>query len=104
MKKRNGTAAESPEQLVSQLRSLLTEAEELVGHSAGEFVGEKAEALRERFHLAQERLHEMYDTAQEKVIAGAKTTDKAIRAHPYESLAIAIGVGVLLGALMRRNN
>jgi len=30
--------------------------------------------------------------------------DSAIRAHPYESLAIALGVGVLLGALLRRNH
>jgi ElaB/YqjD/DUF883 family membrane-anchored ribosome-binding protein len=103
MKKRNGTA-ESPQQLVSHLRGLLSEAEELVGHSAGEFVGEKAEAMRERLHAAQERLHELYDTAQERVVAGAKTADKTIRAHPYESLAVAIGVGVLLGALLRRNN
>lgn len=104
MKKRNGTTAESPQQLVSQLRSLLTEAEEMVGHSAGEFVGEKAEAMRERFQAAQERLHELYDTAQEKVTYGAKQADKTIRAHPYESLAIAAGVGLLIGALLRRNN
>lgn len=103
MKKRNGTA-ESPEQMVSHLRSLLTEAEGLVGHSASEYVGEKAEALRERFSAAQERLSELYDVTREKVADGAKATDKTIRAHPYETMAIALGVGVLIGALLRRNN
>jgi len=101
MKKRNGHA-ESPEQLVTHLRELLHEAEHLVGDSAGQYVGEKAEAMRERFHQAQERLEELYSTARDKVVAGAKTADGAIRSHPYESLAIALGLGVLIGAVMRR--
>ena len=103
MKKKNGTA-ESPEQLVTQLRDLLSEAEQLVGGSAGEFVGEKAEAMRERLADAQERLQEIYQNTRDKVVAGAKSTDAAIRSHPYESLAVALGVGVLIGALVRRNH
>jgi ElaB/YqjD/DUF883 family membrane-anchored ribosome-binding protein len=103
MKKKTATA-ESPEQLVKHLRELLTEAEHMVGDSAGQYVGEKADALRERFQHAQERLEELYETARDKVVAGAKTTDQAIRSHPYESLAIALGVGVLIGALVRRSN
>jgi ElaB/YqjD/DUF883 family membrane-anchored ribosome-binding protein len=103
MKKRNGTT-ESPEQLVTHLRDLLAEAEQLVGDTAGEFVGEKAEDMRERLHHAQERLQEFYATTRDKVVAGAKTTDATIRAHPYESLAVALGVGLLIGALMRRSS
>jgi len=48
--------------------------------------------------FAQERLTDLYDSAKEKVTEGARRTDEAIRAHPYESLAIALGVGVLIGA------
>jgi ElaB/YqjD/DUF883 family membrane-anchored ribosome-binding protein len=103
MKKRSATA-ETPEQMVSHLRDLLGEAEKMVGGSASEYVGEKAEALRERFSDAQERLSELYHAAQEKVVDSAKTADKTIRAHPYESIAIALGVGVLVGALLRRGN
>ena len=44
------------------------------------------------------------DRGERKVVAGARATDETIRAHPYESLAIALGVGVLLGALIRRNS
>ncbi len=103
MKKRTETA-ETPEQLVTHLRGLLTEAEQLIGDSAGEYVGEKAAVLRERFGAAQERLQELYSATRDKVVDGAKTADKAIRAHPYESLAVALGVGVLIGALVRRNH
>lgn len=101
MKKRNGTA-ESPQELVTHLRSLLVEAEQAVGSSAGEYVGEKAEALRERFSAARERLEDLYGSARDKVVDGAKSADEKIRAHPYESIAIALGVGVLVGALLRR--
>ena len=103
MKKRNGTT-ESPEQLVAHLRDLLSEAEQLVGDSAGEFIGEKTEAMRERLQHAQERLQEFYSTARDRVISGARTTDATIRSHPYESAAVALGVGILIGALVRRNH
>ena len=75
-----------------------------MGDTAGEFVGEKTEAMRERLQHAQERLEQFYTTARARVISGARTTDATIRAHPYESLAVAIGVGVLIGALVRRNS
>jgi ElaB/YqjD/DUF883 family membrane-anchored ribosome-binding protein len=103
MKKRNGTA-ESPEQLVAHLRDLLSEAQGLVGATAGEYVGEKAEAMRERLGAAKERLEELYENARDKVVSGAKSADTTIRSHPYESLAVALGVGVLIGAFMRRNS
>jgi len=48
-------------------------------------------------------MNDVYDRARHNVVAGAKYTDETIRQHPYQSLAIALGVGVLLGALIRRN-
>ena len=103
MKKRNGHA-ESPEQLVTHLRELLTEAKGLVGASASEYVGEKADAMRDRLSDAQERLEELYENAKDKVVSGAKSADTTIRSHPYESMAVALGVGVLIGALLRRGS
>ncbi len=47
----------------------------------------------------------MYEGAKQRVVAGAKSTDQAIRANPYQSLAIAAGVGLLVGVLLgRRSN
>ena len=45
---------------------------------------------------------ELYDGAKKKVVAGAKYTDTAIRENPYQALAIALGVGVLIGVLVGR--
>ena len=67
-----------------------------------ESLTERLEAARENLARAQERVSELYDGAREKVVAGAKATDKTIRKHPYESAAIALGVGVLIGFFVGR--
>ena len=103
MKKSSALSAESPEQLVSNLRALLADAEKSLGENLIEGGESKLEHLRERLASARETAEHLIASAKEKVIAGAKQTDSAIRSHPYESLAIALGVGVLLGAFLRRN-
>jgi len=39
---------------------------------------------------------------QEQTTASARATDRAIREHPYESIGIAFGIGVLIGVLINR--
>ena len=34
--------------------------------------------------------------------SGAKATDKVIREHPYQSIGVAFGIGVLIGVLVTR--
>ena len=104
MKQRNGSVAQKPEELLNDLRSLVGEAEKLIGESAGEQSEELLTSLRERFAAAQERFSEVYDGARKKVIAGAKYTDETIRENPYQSLAVALGIGVLVGVLVGRRS
>jgi ElaB/YqjD/DUF883 family membrane-anchored ribosome-binding protein len=52
---------------------------------AGEKVGEARQRLNYALHSAKK---------------GLKATDKAVHKHPYKALAIATGVGVLLGFLI----
>ena len=42
------------------------------------------------------------DNITEKTAASARATDRVIREHPYESLGIAFGIGVLIGVLINR--
>jgi len=42
--------------------------------------------------------------AKKKVVAGAKYTDSTIRENPYRALAIAAGVGLLVGVLLGRRS
>lgn len=92
----------SPEKVLNELRALLSEAEELVADSAREGREAATAALRDRFVAAQEQLAELYTDVRSKVVAGAKYTDATIREHPYASLAVALGAGVIAGALLVR--
>jgi len=74
----------------------------MLADSVTEHSTEAVEALRQRFADAQERLAATYEEAKTKVVAGAKATDATIRENPYQSIAIAVGVGLLLGMLIGR--
>lgn len=99
---KKSASTQSPEELLTELRTLVTDAEKMIGDSVTETSADAMGALRSRFADAQERLADLYADARDKVVSGAKYTDKAIRANPYQSLAIAAGVGLLAGVLIGR--
>lgn len=102
MKTKTDSISQTPQALLDDLRTLVSEAEKMIGDSLTEHSEDAVSALRQRFDTAQERLAEFYSGARKRVIAGAKYTDETIRANPYQSLAIAAGVGVLVGVLVGR--
>jgi ElaB/YqjD/DUF883 family membrane-anchored ribosome-binding protein len=104
MKHRNDVTAQKPEDLLNDLRTLVGEAEKMIGDSAGDHSDAALSSLRERFADAQERFSDLYAGARKKVIAGAKYTDATIREKPYQSLAVALGIGVLLGVIVGRRS
>lgn len=95
---------ETPEQLIEHISRLMAEAEAMIAGPVAEQSNGRLADIRERLESARERLTDVYGQARKKVVAGAKYTDETIRTYPYQSLAVALGVGVLLGALIRRNN
>ncbi len=76
----------------------------MLGDSMTEHSEDAVSALRVRFDAAQERLGVLYAGTRQKVIAGAKCTDEAIRANPYQTMAIAAGAGLLVGVLLGRRS
>ena len=102
--KNNQDTARTPKELLSELQSLVAEAETMIGDSLSEHSAEAIDSLRTRFVAAQERFADAYTGARKKVIAGAKYTDETIRANPYQSLAIAAGIGLLVGVLLGRRS
>src|SRR3954470_3200202 len=99
----NETHHDSPEQLIERISTLMGEAEALLAGPVSDQASEKFGDIRARLEAVQTRLVDFYGDARKKVVTGAKATDATIRTHPYESLAIALGVGVLIGALIRRS-
>ncbi len=63
---------------------------------------EKVVEARQRLTAAIERGREAWNNVQEKAIAGAKATDEVIRDNPYKAIGIALGVGAIIGYLLRR--
>ena len=83
------------------LRVLVHDAEDLLKATASD-VSEKAKEARSRLAATLEKAKETCHRLQEKTAAAAKATDKVIREHPYQSIGVAFGLGLLLGVLVSR--
>ena len=49
-----------------------------------------------------EKAKDVCERLQNQTAAAAKATDKTVREHPYESIGVAFGLGVLIGFLVFR--
>lgn len=96
--------AQTPEAVLNELRSLVSEAERILGQAPQETGngGATLETLCERLEAAQERAAELCRKGRQKMVAGAKYADETIRENPYQSIAVALGLGLLAGVLLGR--
>jgi len=60
-----------------------------------------ASELRGTERLVDE-LKTMLQRAEERAVERAKAADKLVRDHPYQTIGLAFGVGLLIGILARR--
>ena len=102
--KNNKETTHAPKELFNEMSALVAEAKTMMADSVSEHTADAVDALRTRFEAAQERFSDAYAGARKKVIAGAKYTDETIRENPYQSIAIAAGVGLLIGVLLGRRS
>jgi ElaB/YqjD/DUF883 family membrane-anchored ribosome-binding protein len=92
----------SPDNLLNDLHGLVGEAEKIIGDPHNRPTEEVLGALRARFESAHQSVADLCAGAKKKVLAGAKYTDESIRENPYQSIAIAAGIGLLIGVLAGR--
>ena len=85
----------------ADLRLLAQDAEELLKATADD-LSDKAKEARAKLKVALEKARVSAHQWEDKAAAGARATDKVIRDHPYQSVGIAFGIGVLLSALINR--
>jgi ElaB/YqjD/DUF883 family membrane-anchored ribosome-binding protein len=55
--------------------------------------------LKAKLEKVVENAKELCDRLQDQTAAAAKATDNTIREHPYQSIGVAFGLGVLVGVL-----
>jgi ElaB/YqjD/DUF883 family membrane-anchored ribosome-binding protein len=60
------------------------------------------ESLPETSEELQSRLGEFWETSRERAISYARATDRAIRENPYQTIGIALGLGLITGMLLNR--
>lgn len=84
--------------LAEDARALMT--------ATADMAGEKVESARQRLTACLERSQEIVGDVRDKAAAGVKATDKAVQAHPYKAIAIAAGIGAIVGFFLvsRRSN
>jgi ElaB/YqjD/DUF883 family membrane-anchored ribosome-binding protein len=95
------TTVEGNERLTSNLKTAMSDAEDALRATAGQ-AGEKASEVRSRLAAALESAKATCQRLEDKTVAAAKATDRVIREHPYESIGVAFGLGLLIGVLVAR--
>jgi ElaB/YqjD/DUF883 family membrane-anchored ribosome-binding protein len=81
-------------QLAQDARALMAATADVAGEKVGE--------ARKRLAAALERAKEIGGRVRDKAVAGAKATDVAVHEHPYQAIAIGVGVGAVIGYLLAR--
>jgi ElaB/YqjD/DUF883 family membrane-anchored ribosome-binding protein len=93
------------EKLVSDLKVVIADTEELLRATAGA-AGEKAGELRERIALrlrdAKERLADFEAALVDKTKAAARATDDFVHEQPWKAVGVAAALGLALGVLIGR--
>ena len=93
------------ERLMSDIKTVLADAEDLLKQAASA-TGERASELREtaltRLKQAKEKAADVQVVVIEKGKKAARATDDYVHEHPWTSIGIAAGVGVMIGLLINR--
>jgi ElaB/YqjD/DUF883 family membrane-anchored ribosome-binding protein len=94
------------DKLVSDLRALISDAEELLRATANQ-AGEQVSVLRKRIEESLKEGKETLADAEEVLFDTTKDAAEAasayIQKNPMTAVGIAAGVGLLLGLLIRRD-
>lgn len=87
--------------LERRLNSVADHARTLIEATA-DAADQRVVGARDGLLRALEAGGDMFERAKEHAEEGVRSVDKLVRKHPYETLAVAFGVGVLAGVLARR--
>ena len=85
----------------NDMGTLAEDARALMAATA-DVAGEKVSEARKRLAAALASGKQILGRVKDKAVEGAKATDEAVREHPYQAVAVAFGVGAIVGYLISR--
>jgi ElaB/YqjD/DUF883 family membrane-anchored ribosome-binding protein len=95
-------ASDTRDKLVSNLRAVIKDAEELL-KSSGEQTNDTFQSAKARLTSTLESAKSGLSTAQDSIVARTKdlaqTTDEYVQENPWRSVGIAAAVGLAVGVL-----
>lgn len=97
--------AANKEKLVSDLKVVIADTEELLRATtgmAGEKVGELRERLGARLRDAKDRMLDLEQALVDKTKAAARATDDFVHDQPWKAVGVAAALGLALGVLIGR--
>jgi ElaB/YqjD/DUF883 family membrane-anchored ribosome-binding protein len=95
------TTTESNPRIKGGLSAVVEDGEDELKATAGQG-SERVSELRARLSAALDATKDAAQRLEERTLAAAKATDRCIREHPYETIGVAFGLGLLIGVLAAR--
>lgn len=96
---------EGTNRLADDFRAVVSDAEQLLRAAANQ-AGEGYAEARQRLETSVRTAREQLDAVEQQMVDGARragrATDGYVRRHPWESIAVGAGIGVLVGLLIGR--
>ncbi|EXF93194.1 hypothetical protein HK44_005750 [Pseudomonas fluorescens HK44] len=89
------------DQVFSELQALIEESEKLLKSSAS-LVGEEADNLREQVALKLRQARDSVSSVRERTRPVVEATEIYIGGHPWQTVAISAGFGLVVGLLLGR--
>lgn len=96
-------AEQIKDQAFSELQALIEESEKLLKDSAA-LVGEEAETLRAQVSLKLKQALDAVGGVREKAKPVVDATQDYIGGHPWQTVAISAGFGLVVGLLLGRRS
>lgn len=91
--------------LADDFRAVVSDAEQLLRHAAreaGDGYNEARQRLEASLATAREELGAMQQSVADGARRAGRVTDGYVRNHPWESIAVGAGIGMLIGLLIGR--
>lgn len=101
----NEMSADHRDKLISDLRTVISDAEEVLrvtADNAGEGATELRERMARRLRQATDRIGDLQSAAVAHARAAGHAADDYVHDHPWRIIGAACGIGLIIGLLISR--